>query len=795
MQRYSALNSLYVSIFSVQLRKFFKTKEGHLLLFFTGCFLIIVLRLFYLEVVQGDYYRDLLVNQHYTKSELRAKRGQIFVTDRSGKHLQLTENVPFFNLYVDPKFVNDKPKLISVLTPILYKHFCEIYGLQQPTIRQCAENIQEFSRTQLLPQKQWVFIESGGNQFYIDDAAWELRVAEALSGFTQSGAYMLIAQRLDEVIKQGLKDKNYLWFFEEKELLEELADTKRFPFLLIENTYYVYVRPDAAGGGSQQQLRDLQQTLLKYGQIFDIDYLKALRSPQEIRYVKLLSHMNAKIAEMIRETKKAYFQEAVRGVPLLHGLWLEEYWTRYYPYGEFMSNILGYMDNENKAHYGVEAYFDKQLRGRDGKIIGLATPWIGQVGANSFEIEQPQDGSDVYLTIDPVIQREGEEIAKRFMQEFNADSVAITILEPETGKITALINYHTFDPNDPSDAYTLKPLSYDQHYLIDNLTFIDIPLYYLSWEQLIQAKTDERGLTGHQKYVFENGIGPQVFIDKNIWYPYEPGSVFKAFTLGIGIDSDAISMYDYYEDKWFIQIDPFVIKNIDKKCTGTHTYLHALEFSCNVGMVRIAQAINKYVFYTYLDRLWFGKLTTVELAWEEEGTLPDFNSISLARFFNNAFGQGMLVTPLQMAVGYATLVNGGRHIQPTLVSALYDPHKQTIQQLATKKTMRVFTAETAARMKEALQSVIDNGHVKIKLPGFSLWGKTGTAQIAYKGEYQQGAWWTNGSFMGILTAKDTRYVISIQVRRPRLSQRWELTAGKIYQRLAEFLLAYEGIEE
>jgi cell division protein FtsI/penicillin-binding protein 2 len=795
MQRYSRLNSLYITTFSAQLRKFFKTKEGHLFLFFGACFVIIVLRLFYLEVVQWDYYRDMLVNQHYTKSELRAKRGQIFVTDRSGKHLQLTENVPFFNLYVDPKFVNDKARLIQVLTPIVYKHFCEIYGLQQPTLRQCAENIQEFSRTQLLPQKQGVFIESWGNQYYIDDAAWELRVAEALSGFTQSGAQALIAKRLDEVIKQGLKDKNYLWFFEDKELLEELADTKRFPFLTIENTHYVYIVPDSLGNASQQAVRNLQQTLLKYGQVFDIDYLKALRTPQEIRYVKLMSHMNAKIAQMIRDTKKAYFQEAVRGVPLLHGLWLEEYRTRYYPYGNFMSNILGYMDKENRAHYGVEEYFDTQLRGRDGKIIGLATPWIGQVGANAFEIEQPQDGMDVYLTIDPVIQREGEEIAKRYMNEFNADSVAITILEPETGKITALINYPAFDPNDPSDAYTLKPLTYDQNYLIENLTFIDIPLYYLSGEQLIQAKSDERTLTWYQKYVFENGIGPQVFVDKNISYPFEPGSVFKAFTLGIGMDSDAISMYDYYEDKGFIQIDPFVIKNVDKKCTGTHTYLHALEFSCNVGMVRIAQAITKYVFYTYLERLGFGNPTTIELAGEEAGTLPDFNAVSLARFFNNAFGQGMLVTPMQMAVGYAALVNGGWHIQPTLVSALYDPHKQTIQELATKKRMRVFTQETAIRMKEALLSVIDNGHVKIKIPGFSLWGKTGTAQIAYKGQYQQGAGWTNGSFMGILTAKDTRYVISIQVRRPRLSQWWELTAGKIYQRLAEFLLAYEGIEE
>jgi len=132
-------------------------------------------------------------------------------------------------------------------------------------------------------------------------------------------------------------------------------------------------------------------------------------------------------------------------------------------------------------------------------------------------------------------------------------------------------------------------------------------------------------------------LGPQAFVDKNIAFPYEPGSIYKAITLAVGIDSDALSMYDFYNDPGIVQVGPYTIANVLKECSGDHTYLHALAFSCNVGMVRIAQKVTKYIFYSYVKKLKFGERTGIELAGEDGGSIPDFNTVSDARYFNNNF--------------------------------------------------------------------------------------------------------------------------------------------------------------
>lgn len=118
------------------------------------------MRLFSLQVVEGDYYRELLVNQHYTRSELKANRGHIYMTDNGGKALQLTQNVDYFNLFIDPKFVEDKVRVIEVLTPIIYQHFCESYGIDIPSKQQCVENIETYTNTKILPERKGVFVAS-----------------------------------------------------------------------------------------------------------------------------------------------------------------------------------------------------------------------------------------------------------------------------------------------------------------------------------------------------------------------------------------------------------------------------------------------------------------------------------------------------------------------------------------------------------------------------------------------------------------------------------------------------------
>ena len=769
------------------------SNEKKLLVFFACLLSMLILRLFILQIVQKEYRREVLLSQHYTKSDLIAKRWQVYVTDKGGKRLQLTENVEYFTLYVDPKFVKDQPRVIEVLTPIVYEHFCHVYGLDHPDSLECIKHLQDFTNTKILPEKEGVFVSSGDQQYYLDGESYDEQIADIVSWFTKENAYSMIAGKLTRTMQWGIKSKNYLWFIDNEHLLAEFASLK-LPYIDVQKDYYVYIVPDMIADKSLSA-KTLQKLLQKYGYYRTVDELKVLASSQEIRYVRILKNMNAKIAKMLRDAKREYFDEKVDRIPLLHGFWLEENEKRYYPHESFMSHIVWYVDKQWLSHYGIEEYFDDLLSGEDGKIIWLATPWIGQVGANSFEIAQPRHGVDVYLTIDPVIQKEVESWIRYYQQAFRADTIAITILDPNNGKIKALANYPTFNPNDPDPAYRLRPLTYDERYIIEDETYIDIPVFLMSGGDLRQAFIEERKDPFTKKYIFENYLWPQVFVDKNIWFPYEPGSIFKALTLAIGIDSDALSMFDFYNDPGRVRIWPYTISNISDECEGDHSYLHALEYSCNVGMVRMAQTMTKYVFYAYLKKLGFGKLTGVELAGEDGGTLPDFNTVSQARFFNNAFGQGLLATPLQMAVGYSAIINGGYLVQPTIVEAIYDPFQQEYITLSDNYQGQIFKWSTVRDMKEALVSVVDNGNLKrIQKEGYGLWGKTGTSEIAFKGKYQWWNGWTNGSFVGIVTKNETKYVLAIQVRRPRTTPWWLETAGKVFSSISDFLLSYDKIE-
>ncbi len=487
----------------------------------------------------------------------------------------------------------------------------------------------------------------------------------------------------------------------------------------------------------------------------------------------------------------------IPAAPAMHGIWLEKSQRRYYPYDSFMSHIIWYVDRSWVSNYWVESYLDNMLRGKNGKIVWLATPWIGQIGSNAVEVEQPEDWDDVYLTVDPIVQKEIETIGKNFRNYFWADSVAITVLDPHTWKVVSLVNSPTFNPNEYEDEYKLNPLTIQQRYLVEDPTRIDIPIYVLSGTDLHQANSLERKDITKKKYYFNNLLWPQVFIDKNIAFPYEPWSIFKSLTLAIGIDSDALGLYDYYNDPWKVKVGQYTISNISFACTWDHTFSHALAYSCNVWMVRMAQKILKYVFYSYLGKLWFWEKTGVELAGEDWWTLPDFNTVSKARFFNNTYGQWILSTPLQMAAAYAATVNWWWYIKPTIVEAMYNPLKKRFITMADTEKTKVFKSTTSDQMKEALVNVVNYWNLKdeIYVPGVSLWGKTWTSEISYKGTYRSWKWRTNTSFVWIVSARDIKYVVAIQVRRPRTSQRWLDTAWKLFSSVADFLMAYEQIEK
>ena len=159
---------------------------------------------------------------------------------------------------------------------------------------------------------------------------------------------------------------------------------------------------------------------------------------QKRRYIKLISGLNPILAQEVRTLKAEHEHERSKKdreagilvpVPVLYGLILEPYTTRYYPYGEFMSNILGYVNNKGVAYYGIEQYFDDILKGKKGEVKGRSSGMAGNVGTNEFEIVQPVDGSDIHLTIDLGLQREAEQLAREQLEYLKADAISILVLD------------------------------------------------------------------------------------------------------------------------------------------------------------------------------------------------------------------------------------------------------------------------------------------------------------------------------------------------------------------------------
>lgn len=243
---------------------------------------------------------------------------------------------------------------------------------------------------------------------------------------------------------------------------------------------------------------------------------------------------------------------------------------------------------------------------------------MGNVGANEFEISDPIDGDDIYLTIDIGLQREAEKLAHEYLDIFKADHLNILVMDVKDGSIKASVGVPNFDPNDYNEAYTLKPLGIEEAYVLDNSSYVDVPLYQFSGGEYLLLTSTERENIEIKKYLAKNIYGSQVFVDKNISSPFEPGSTFKAFTMAMGIDSDEISMSETYQDEGFVKVGDRTISNADNKnCIGLNSFLRSFVYSCNVGMVRIVQKVGKYAFFNYLDKLGFGKLSDIQLAGEK----------------------------------------------------------------------------------------------------------------------------------------------------------------------------------
>ncbi len=366
------------------------TREAQLLWILSFLFLVLTIRLFYLQIIQAKNYSDVMTAQHFNKTNIKAKRGNIYLTDASNKPIALTQNMEMYNVFIDPKFVWDKPRVIDILSPIIYAHLCEKNGLVDVDKLGCIENIERFAQLQILPAPKTVFYtqEIGENyrsqtgidlmqqQIVEENSIIDQERTKIINAFSGDQAMNMIKATLDNKISIGVKEKNYLGYFENDQFLADLSGMN-LPYVSIESKHYVYVVPPKAINVVNAK-KEINSILMKYSYAYSEKQISNLFVQQENRYVKLADGLNATLAKKINDLINANYnvkntcenagENCVKGIPLLHGLGLEKYETRYYPYNHFAANILGFYAKDGYALYGIEQYFDELLKGKAGEI-------------------------------------------------------------------------------------------------------------------------------------------------------------------------------------------------------------------------------------------------------------------------------------------------------------------------------------------------------------------------------------------------------------------------------------------
>ena len=421
--------------------------------------------------------------------------------------------------------------------------------------------------------------------------------------------------------------------------------------------------------------------------------------------------------------------------------------ARSYPEAGFGGQVLGFVGKNQESNpvgqYGLEGYFNDFLAGKAGEISSQADAngsWIG-VGSRSYK--PAIDGGSLVLSIDRTVQYMACKMLRDGVAQYNADSGVLVIVEPSTGRILAMCGAPDFDP-------------------------------------MVYSTVDSISTYNNQA----------------IFTPYEPGSIFKPFTLAGAIDAGVITSNTIFDDPGSVRVDDRTIRNALDKSYGRITMTQGLEESVNTAMVYAMQQTGQDAFTQYVKDFGFGTLTGITLNTEAPGTVASLDHAGVVYAATASFGQGITVTPLQVAMGYAAIANGGSLMVPQIVDEMHYADG-TIDTILPKKVRQVIQSKAAVTVAGMLVSVVENGHGKYaQVPGYWIAGKTGTAQIAKDGGYSETAF--NGSFAGFGPVENPKFAMIVKLENPKtdsnLGVAWaESTAAPIFGNIAKFLMEYYRI--
>jgi cell division protein FtsI/penicillin-binding protein 2 len=270
---------------------------------------------------------------------------------------------------------------------------------------------------------------------------------------------------------------------------------------------------------------------------------------------------------------------------------------------------------------------------------------------------------------------------------------------------------------------------------------------------------------------------------------YEPGSIMKSLVFAMWIDTGEIEANELYRDINELQVWDFSIKNLDtKNCGWLHSFSNALDFSCNVWMVRIVQRLGTLLVYNYFQKFGFDEVTWITLEWEVTGQMRDWEKWSKSQLYTSSYWLGISVTPLQMAAAYSVIANWWVYYTPTVVDKVEFADWKVIR-YKTEPQRRVIKESTSDLMTKILVNWVRKWAAKRGwVEWYNLAGKTGTSQIPFRWKYETWQASTMASFAGYGPAEDPQFVIIVKLERPRTTNYWGASSAHLFREISEYLL-------
>jgi len=407
---------------------------------------------------------------------------------------------------------------------------------------------------------------------------------------------------------------------------------------------------------------------------------------------------------------------------------------RYYPAGPLASQVLGFVGVDGIGLDGLEAQYQDLLAGRSGEQIQELDPAGRPIARGLQEVVEPRSGSDIATTIDRQLQYRVEAALERAVEANRAKGGTVIVLDPATGDILAMAVYPTFDPN-----------------------------RFTEW-------SDE----------------PEVWKNRAVTDAVEPGSVNKVITASVAIEENVFPLEKRFLVPWKVQIGNSVIHDSHRHPTERMTLADIVAKSSNIGIVEVAEEAGAPLLSRYLSRFGFGSQTGLGFPGEGSGLLLPLDSWSLTSLPTIAFGQGISVTPLQMAAVYATIANGGKWVQPRLVRGTVGPDG-TLVPSPPSVTKRVVSPRTARMVTQMLAYAVEDGTGQsAQVPGYQVAGKTGTARKPYTDRPGYAHRYV-ASFIGFLPASRPHVAIAAMLDEP-VTVYGGLAAAPLFQEIARYAI-------